>query len=92
LKLHSTRTRELVHLMVQAYRLGIQGFSGKFAGVNEKLLALNPMNILSRGYSIAFRETDQKIIRDPQDLKEGDPFELQTFKGTFRAKRANKKK
>ena len=92
LKQHRTHSRELVHLMVQAYRLGIQGFSGKFAGANEKLLALNPMNILSRGYSIAYRETDQKIIRDPQDLKEGDPFELQTFKGTFRAKRANKKK
>jgi len=53
---------------------------------------LNPINILSRGYSIAYREPDQKIIRDPQDLKEGDPFELQTFKGTFRAKKANKKK
>ena len=92
LKQHRTHSRELVHLMVQAYRLGIQGFSGKFAGANEKLLALNPMNILSRGYSIAYRETDQKIICDPQDLKEGDPFELQTFKGTFRAKRANKKK
>ena len=92
LKQHRTHSRELVHLMVQAYRLGIQGVSGKFAGANEKLLALNPMNILSRGYSIAYRETDQKIIRDPQDLKEGDPFELKTFKGTFRAKRANKKK
>ncbi len=92
LKQHRTRSRELIHLMMQAYRLGIQGFSGKFAGANEKLLAMNPMNILSRGYSIAYRETDQKIIRDPQDLGEGDPFELQTFKGTFRAKRANRKK
>ena len=92
LKQYRTRTRELIHLMVQAYRLGIQGFSGKFSGANEKLLALNPMNILSRGYSIAYREPDQKIIRDPQDLKEGDPFELKTFKGAFRAKKANKKK
>jgi len=92
LKQYRTRTQELIHIMVQAYRLGIQGFSGKFTGANEKLLALNPINILSRGYSIAYREPDQKIIRDPRDLKEGDPFELQTFKGTFRAKRANKKK
>ena len=92
LKQYRTRTRELIHLMVQAYRLGIQGFSGKFSGANEKLLALNPINILSRGYSIAYREPDQKIIRDPHDLKEGDPFELQTFKGTFRAKKENKKK
>jgi exonuclease VII large subunit len=50
------------------------------------------MNILSRGYSIAYREPDGKIIRDPKDLKEGDPFELHTFKGALRAKRANKKK
>ena len=92
LKQHRTRSRELIHLMVQAYRLGIQGFSGNFSVANEKLLALNPINILSRGYSIAYRETDQKIISDPQDLKEGDPFELQTFKGSFRAKRAHKKK
>ena len=67
-------------------------FSGKFSSANEKLLTLNPMNILSRGYSIAYREPDGKIIRDPKDLKEGDPFELHTFKGALRAKRANKKK
>ena len=92
LKQHRSRYGELNHLLLQAYRLGIQDFSGKFLGLNEKLQALNPSNILSRGYSIAYRETDQKIIRDPQDLKDGDPFELQTYKGTFRAKRANKKK
>jgi len=92
LKQHRTRSQEIIHLMVQAYRLGIQGFSGKFSSANEKLLALNPMNILSRGYSIAYREPDGKIIRDPKDLKEGDPFELHTFKGALRAKRANKKK
>ena len=92
LKQHRTRSQEMIHLMVQAYRLGIQGFSGKFSSANEKLLALNPMNILSRGYSIAYREPDGKIIRDPKDLKEGDSFELHTFKGALRAKRANKKK
>ena len=92
LKQHRTRSKEMIHLMVQAYRLGIQGFSGKFYSANEKLLTLNPMNILSRGYSIAYREPDGKIIRDPKDLKEGDPFELHTFKGALRAKRANKKK
>ena len=92
LKQHRIRSKEMIHLMVQAYRLGIQGFSGKFSTANEKLLTLNPMNILSRGYSIAYREPDGKIIRDPKDLKEGDPFELHTFKGALRAKRANKKK
>ena len=92
LKQHRIRSKEMIHLMVQAYRLGIQGFSGKFSSANEKLLTLNPMNILSRGYSIAYREPDGKIIRDPKDLKEGDPFELHTFKGALRAKRANKKK
>ena len=92
LKQHRTRSKEMIHLMVQAYRLGIQGFSGKFSSANEKLLTLNPTNILSRGYSIAYREPDGKIIRDPKDLKEGDPFELHTFKGALRAKRANKKK
>ena len=92
MKQHRSRYGELNHLLLQAYRLGIQGFSGKILGLNEKLQALNPSNILSRGYSIAYRETDQKIIRDPQDLKDGNHFELQTYKGTFRAKRANKKK
>ncbi|GIS71521.1 MAG: hypothetical protein CM1200mP10_10980 [Candidatus Neomarinimicrobiota bacterium] len=71
LKQHRIRSKEMIHLMVQAYRLGIQGFSGKFSSANEKLLTLNPMNILSRGYSIAYREPDGKIIRDPKDLKKG---------------------
>ena len=92
LKQHRIRSKEMIHLMVQAYRLGIQGFSGKFSSANEKLLTLNPTNILSRGYSIAYREPDGKIIRDPKDLKEGDHFELHTFKGALRAKRAKKKK
>ena len=69
----------------------MQKFSSKFSTMHEKLHALNPTNILSRGYSIAYREYDQKIILNPTDLQENEYFRLQTYKGTLRAKKTGEK-
>ena len=59
--------------------------------MHEKLHALNPTNILSRGYSIAYREYDQKIILNPTDLQEDEYFRLQTYEGKLRAKKTKEK-
>ena len=69
----------------------LQKFSSNFSTINEKLHALNPTNILSRGYSIAYREDDQKIILNPEDLQQDEYFRLQTYKGTLRAKKTGEK-
>ena len=92
LQKHHDRYNELTKLLFQSYRFGIQAYSAKFSTAYEKLQALNPTNILSRGYSIAYREKDQKIILDPKDLQQEEYFALQTFKGILRAKKTNEKK
>ena len=92
LQKHHDRYNELTKLLFQSYRFGVQTYSAKFSTAYEKLQALNPTNILSRGYSIAYREKDQKIILDPKDLQQEEYFALQTFKGILRAKKTNEKK
>ena len=88
---YSDRYNEITKLLFQAYRYSIQKFSSNFSTINEKLHALNPTNILSRGYSIAYREDDQKIILNPEDLQQDEYFRLQTYKGTLRAKKTGEK-
>jgi exodeoxyribonuclease VII large subunit len=92
LQKHNDRHNELTKLLFQTYRYSIQTFSSKFSTLHEQLHALNPKNILSRGYSIAYREDDQKIILDPRDLQQQAHFKLQTYKGTLRAKKTGGKK
>ena len=92
LQKHNDQYNELTKLLFQAYRFNIQTFSSKFLTLHEKLYALNPTNILSRGYSIAYREYDGKIILDSDDLQQDEYFKLQTFKGTLRAKKTGEKK
>ena len=88
---YSDRYNEITKLLFQAYRFSIQKFSSNYSTINEKLHALNPTNILSRGYSIAYREDDQKIILNPEDLQQDEYFRLQTYKGTLRAKKTGEK-
>tara|TARA_B110000438_G_C15804606_1_gene646717 strand:+ start:559 stop:1767 length:1209 start_codon:yes stop_codon:yes gene_type:complete len=92
LQRHHDRYRELTKLLFQSYRFGLQSYSAKFSTAHEKLQALNPKNILSRGYSIAYKEDDKKIILDPKDLHNDEYFKLQTFKGVLRAKKTDEKK
>ena len=51
--------------------------------LTEKLSALSPKAILERGYSIAFKLPDRKIIRASGDIEKGHEFELLTSKGSF---------
>ena len=42
-------------------------------------------------HTIAYREDDQKIILNPEDLQQDEYFRLQTYKGTLRAKKTGEK-
>lgn len=46
-----------------------------------KLASLSPLNILARGYSIAFRICDGAVIKDSQMLEEGEPIKTRLCKG-----------
>ncbi len=49
----------------------------------EKLEALNPRKILSRGYSISLKLPKKTIIKDVQKLTSGDKVETLVHKGSF---------
>jgi exodeoxyribonuclease VII large subunit len=44
----------------------------RFAGAAGRLVGLNPLNILERGYSVTFNESDQQVVKDSTALKQGD--------------------
>ncbi len=57
--------------------------SGNLKAVASKLETLNPVKILSRGYSIA--EKDGKVIASKSNLKKGDEFSLEFSDGKISA-------
>ncbi len=56
----------------------------KLFAQNEKLLSLNPLSILGRGFSVAFGE-DGKAIKSVNELPSGTEFELMLADGKKKA-------
>lgn len=54
--------------------------------VGARLEALNPLSILSRGYSVSFLLPSRKVILDAQDLKPGDAVLTKVKRGSFASK------
>lgn len=52
---------------------------------HEKLMALGPLNVLSRGFSI-IRKRDGTIVRQAQDVRPGDVLEALLHQGRLRVK------
>jgi exodeoxyribonuclease VII large subunit len=50
-----------------------------------KLNAMNPGSVLSRGYSIVYRESDRKVVTDRKMVDKGDYISVEVAKGKFRA-------
>ena len=67
-----------------AYERYIEKVSSKLSNASYKLGALNPVNVLSRGYSVA--EKDGKIIRKTADANPGDEFILKVSDGQLECK------
>jgi exodeoxyribonuclease VII large subunit len=55
-------------------------------GLVKEINALNPVYVLERGYSIAFKREGQ-IVRKEDDLKVGESFVLKTGKGKMEAEK-----
>ena len=53
----------------------------KIALLSSKLNALSPLNVLSRGYAIAYN--DNKPIKSVSDVKKGDNIKIQVTDGEF---------
>lgn len=47
----------------------------------EKIISLNPLNILSRGYSLV--KSNEKIIKSFDEVNQGDEIEIKLYKGSL---------
>lgn len=52
-----------------------------FYPVLNRLDALSPLRVMSRGYSLVWLEPKHKLIRDANQLKAGDSLNIRFFKG-----------
>ena len=46
----------------------------------------NPLNLLEKGYAIAYRDADGKLLRDASQVNPGDPVRVRLAKGQIKAK------
>lgn len=64
--------------------INIERSAQKLKLQSEKLASLNPLSVLERGYSAAFK-SDGTVIKSATDLKEGDVFDLRFHDGSVKA-------
>jgi exodeoxyribonuclease VII large subunit len=68
----------------QLARINTERSSQRLKVQSEKLLSLNPLSILERGYAVALKQ-DGRVIKRISDLKKGDIFNLKLSNGGVRA-------
>lgn len=56
---------------------------GDLENVIGKLSTLNPQSVLKRGYSLAFKLPERKLIKDVSMIKKGDRVEIKVERGSF---------
>jgi exodeoxyribonuclease VII large subunit len=59
--------------------------AARLAGLAGRLDALSPLAVLGRGYTLAFRESDGRLLREPAEVSPGDAILLRLAHGRIRA-------
>jgi exodeoxyribonuclease VII large subunit len=59
--------------------------AARLAALSGRLDALSPLAVLGRGYTLAFREADGRLLREPADASPGDAILLRLARGRIRA-------
>jgi len=62
----------------------LEKYNSNFGNLISKLELLNPLSILSKGYSVAYK--NDKVIKDIKDIKINDIIDIKLNKGKFKAK------
>lgn len=65
----------------RAMKLLIERKKQKIQVQAEKIISLNPLNILSRGYSLV--KCGEKIIKSSDEVNQGDEIEIKLYKGSL---------
>lgn len=70
-------TRRL--LGAQSHRLALE--AGKVEGTGKRLVALNPFEVLARGYAVVTRQADGSLVRSVEDVREGEGLRVRVSDG-----------
>lgn len=73
----------LIDKFIYLSKNNLERNQNKVDNVITKLNLLNPLNILSKGYSVT--KKDDKIIKDIKDIKKDDILDIKLFKGSIKA-------
>ncbi len=79
---HKQRLEDALRQMSVRMQHYLQLAGSRLAGQAEKLASLNPLNILSRGYSVTFTQPDGAIVKDAAALRAGQRIKTVLYKGT----------
>ena len=66
-----------------AHRLALE--AEKVAGLGKRLVALNPFEVLARGYAVVTRQADGRLIRKVSQVKADEQVEVRMSDGQFGA-------
>jgi exodeoxyribonuclease VII large subunit len=80
------KTDELIRQLENRVKNYLEIKSNAVSLLKEKVNALSPSSVLKRGYSIARKLPELKVIKDAGILKEKDRIEVKVFKGRIESK------
>lgn len=83
IQLCAQRLDTSVSAMDNAYKMTVSSYREQLSKIASRLEALNPMSVLARGYSIAYK--DSSPVVSAGELSSGDTVDLQFSKGRAKA-------
>ncbi|MEC8299744.1 MAG: exodeoxyribonuclease VII large subunit [Pseudomonadota bacterium] len=86
------RAKQLSRLMSQSYATLIKNRQASLNEKSSQLEALGPLATLKRGYAIVSDETNGKIIRNSDEITEGEKLEIRLSGGALTAQVVAKRK
>ncbi len=69
--------------VAQAHRLALE--ANQIRGFRKRLEALNPLQVLERGYAVVTRQADEKLIGKIKQVKSKDEIHVRVSDGSFDA-------
>jgi exodeoxyribonuclease VII large subunit len=69
--------------VAQVHRLALEG--NQIEGFRKRLEALNPLQVLERGYAVVTRRADGKLISKIKQVKSKDEIHVRVSDGSFDA-------
>ena len=86
------RAKQLSRLMSQSYATLIKNRQASLNEKSSQLEALGPLATLKRGYAIVSDETNGKIVRNSDEITEGEKLEIRLSGGALTAQVVAKRK